>query len=691
MLNELYKLKTSLEKCGIMTPQIHPSIQNAGKKEGLKLYIDDNGISSLEYVDNKTMGIHWKISKDLQHSFPVFKLDTPIYKTKLSSERLREISDNNDVLKIKGVIDNSEFAYDHVFTKEGKKTVKKWDALNGRIYGYPKNILDIVLKNNCPKDSIPNVLITYLMNWHDKNPASDKWFLKQLTDIILTSLKEGKLNQWGIAEIIFFGAWDKKNKQYQEGDISLVLEIADYMQRGHQMSDGKTKDEINDVLLKMADCNIGDKKKDAYGCMQEIETNPFPNPNLPVLGVTSIFSMFEEAQCHWRYKRIGSSIFPVGKNLLTELNSALLYIVDRKRQEKTWQKVPSGKSKQVDLLISYLEEKPDDDIGIAGLFSDTTEDEEAEVSFEESSSAVFKALEGRGAKIPEHVQLLVISKVDPGRKQVLLNARYDTAQIVVRGRDWNTGSKNHPVIYLYEDNEQVFPQSLSPAKFMRIFHSQWIRQGLDSHDVIGVPLRDVYDVFLGDDNMAKKTAEKMLYMIIQRNSALLLGICGALWAENWKEYKKYTDEAKKSFLKVISAVSILLWKLKIGKEEYMTQAPFYVGRMLALSDTLHREYCKVVRKSDIPPQLIGNSLMTTALDNPEKGLARLSERLPIYQAWAQKAQGDDAGLAKWALSELGEVSSQLKELPLPKTAGDAEKAQILLGYLARTKSNDKNK
>ncbi len=127
----------------------------------------------------------------------------------------------------------------------------------------------------------------------------------------------------------------------------------------------------------------------------------------------------------------------------------------------------------------------------------------------------------------------------------------------------------------------------------------------------------------------------------------------------------------------------------------MKNAAFNVGRMLALADKLHCEYCINVRgknetdaekKKSIPAQLIGNALMRTALDNPLKGLSLLSERLLIYQAWATKAQGDNVGLAKWVLGQMGQVSAELENADIPKQADDAVKAQILLGYLSHVKN-----
>ena len=123
----------------------------------------------------------------------------------------------------------------------------------------------------------------------------------------------------------------------------------------------------------------------------------------------------------------------------------------------------------------------------------------------------------------------------------------------------------------------------------------------------------------------------------------------------------------------------------------MKKAAFNIGKMLALADTLHKEYCRHVRDNSIPPQLIGNALMATAIDNPERGLVRLRERLMIYKAWADKVKGEKYKLAKWALSQMGQVANELAGVDLPTRTDDAAKAQMLLGYLERSKKDNSSK
>jgi hypothetical protein len=66
----------------------------------------------------------------------------------------------------------------------------------------------------------------------------------------------------------------------------------------------------------------------------------------------------------------------------------------------------------------------------------------------------------------------------------------------------------------------------------------------------------------------------------------------------------------------------------------------------------------------------------------------LWQRIKPYYAWAQTVQGgDEVRLAKYFLGQLGRISSELKDTELPTRCGDPEKAELLLGYLARAEKD----
>ena len=117
----------------------------------------------------------------------------------------------------------------------------------------------------------------------------------------------------------------------------------------------------------------------------------------------------------------------------------------------------------------------------------------------------------------------------------------------------------------------------------------------------------------------------------------------------------------------------------------MAEPGFLLGRFLSLADTLHAEYSKEVRK-DIPPQLLGNALIPTAISSPAKGLARMLERIRVYQAWARKS---GTPLGRWSCGEMGKIANEVAPQLPDRRLNEAEQAQLLLGYLARSeKAND---
>jgi hypothetical protein len=129
----------------------------------------------------------------------------------------------------------------------------------------------------------------------------------------------------------------------------------------------------------------------------------------------------------------------------------------------------------------------------------------------------------------------------------------------------------------------------------------------------------------------------------------------------------------KQALLLPSVLGLLLAKSGSWKGEYMLKNTYLIGRLLSLADRLHRNYCEHERGGRIPPQLFGNALIPTALENPAAGLARLSERLPLYYRCADRS----------LRAEVAEVEQAIDKDTVPDRCNDAEKAQMLLGYLAR--------
>lgn len=119
----------------------------------------------------------------------------------------------------------------------------------------------------------------------------------------------------------------------------------------------------------------------------------------------------------------------------------------------------------------------------------------------------------------------------------------------------------------------------------------------------------------------------------------------------------------------------------------MESRDYLLGQFLQKADLLHKCYCFDVRGGKLPPQLIGNAAILMAMQRPARAIEVLSSRMAIYLAWAERFDGEDAGLAKWARKELGRLAALLKNEDLNTRVSPNGKAELLLGYLANTKES----
>lgn len=121
-------------------------------------------------------------------------------------------------------------------------------------------------------------------------------------------------------------------------------------------------------------------------------------------------------------------------------------------------------------------------------------------------------------------------------------------------------------------------------------------------------------------------------------------------------------------------LGLLLFKLGHRKEVYMKAMPYWLGRFLAVADEVHRNYCIRERDGVIPKgPLLGNSVISACLENPQAGYAELAYRVPPYQ----RVAGVELSTV-WA-----DIIQHLDVDNLPNRLSDEGKAQLLLGYLAR--------
>ncbi|MDA3917994.1 MAG: hypothetical protein PF690_13625 [Deltaproteobacteria bacterium] len=684
MLSEIYTLHKSLERCGIEPEKIHPWVTYHRRNDGFVVGINESGaIRRIEFHPQEKMAATWKLMPDFQRSFPVFNLKIPIWSPILNAEDIHQLLEEergvNRFKELKCICYQAEL-YPHNKVHDIDKYII---SLEKRFSTFPAK-----LQKKLKASHQENFIFLNLLARVQKIADSGQLFLQQLSDIAINNCMEGKLESWDVVEQLVLGRWHNTKKIYESGDISIVLDVDNYSDFECRVFDEEIKRHVSTALFTTERRSDSQDTCALSGLLGALERKKFPAPKLPILSQSYLFSMNVDTPCHYRYGKISVENYLVNKDLTNELYSCFLFITDPKRKGQTWCSVPGSDKKEKNLLISYLEKMPMSEIDF-GFLGD---DQNNEGQFEATAKIVCDALKGKNAISPgDQLRIFVLKSVDKGRRKVLFNSVFTVSNILYGVEIWRKGAKNHPPFSLVvplkkgENPKAHNPLCPSPPAIMRLFHYQWIRNGLDNSAVQGCRLSDVFDLFFGSPQETRELCNKFLKLLMRQTHPLLLGIGGAL---NTETIKKYSIEAKKSTLFAISLLAILLYKLGFKKEEYMEGEAFKVGKILSLADTLHKEYGKIVRK-DIPAQLLGNAMMRTALDNPQHALARLNQRLLVYKAWADKG-GEEAKLAKWAVNEMGKVAQTLEESDLSFRPDEAAQAKMLLGYLARSGKNEKN-
>ena len=696
MLNELYVLAKSLEKCGLNPPTYHPSLKRNAKKDGFVLGIEDDGsVGFVEFCEAQKMGEVWRIESGSNGiSFPGFNLASPIWKPMDNVaeivQKLLKLPKNHiqERLELLGTIcQHSVLAYSDSQKKQLQSNLREFPARLWQIFS----------------DSIPGYeAFSDLLSCLIKSTYAIDEFLQMLTDTSLRLCREGRLGAVLEVERLLLGNWNKKKEEFATQTIPVGCEVAnrsDYQQivvslamekfvnaRLQERMPGKdfTASRVNTVERRGIDAFVG---------TEAVLESRFPSPTLPRLGKTILMSMSKESPCQTRYGLQDSDTFPVGKNVSEVMQNALLFLIQDEREGRTWYGVPNQKGKQ-DLLISYLEDKPDSTALLASLFAESANlIELEEAQFESIAAKVCTALKGEvGEKTDAIIRVIVLSSPDPGRRQLILSEAYRVEEIFRAAEDWQLAAANHPEIKVLlpptrqQKARLVDPFPPFPTAMMTCLNVQWTHEASNSQNIASCDLQQIYEVFLKQTERSRSTSGHLLSLALQRTSNLLLALghrqhCGS--------QKDLSAKARITALTVISSLSILLYKQGRRKDIFMNKTSFNLGRLLSFADQLHFIYCKEVRDNQIPPQLLGNALMNTALQRPATALALFAQRILPYQAWARTVQeGKNVGLAKYFLKEMAIVSQTLIQASLPETLSDEDRAEMILGYLASSTSNN---
>jgi len=683
MLNELRELSICLEKAGIEPEDLHPNFK-ACPKGGLTywVYLDEQGnISGIALVPTAQVPTVRKWERANGVSFPAFNVP-PLLKAE--TEEVKE--------KIKGLRKKVEKGIDITV-----------DELLAAITGCKDLWGDSIIKKltDCLTKPITE-LAEYLGDASKKHEAIGELckrskqikidaFKQQLVDTLVHSIQSAPTVDL-IDTLFFYNGMAPKNFQ-------VILELADRGRFEYPANHQEVQRWMNTRF--MAAASKDDRSDlDAFGCNASGKENKFPPVRLPVLGNVILRAMNQESPCQTRYGMIDHYSFPAGDAARKGMKSALEWLGKEERKGKTWCDL-SRRMERPMLLFAYPSKIPVNLPELAGMMGDEVDEiiETGQEKFTALAEKVTVALRGRSKDaVDSEIRVFVLSKMDKARTKVIASSRYTAEHVIWSAQNWQDGCRNLPSIKVWRFGDQKGekpilhdPMIPFPAEIAWCLNTVWTAGRDDKGErygyakgAHGFDINDVLTLLLGSQNELRQVTERALGALIRNSSPLLLATGQA--SARGRVYPTDRKYSKQTLL-VPSIIGLLLNKLGQKKGDIMTSPAFLVGKLLNIADSLHLEYCKNVRKNSIPPQLVGNALMATAQEEPIKALSVLWGRIKPYHSWAQTVkEGEGIGLVKYFLKHLGDVTTQLDASLLPQRCTDTDKAQMLLGYLARIDS-----
>lgn len=698
MLNELYELSLSLEKAGIVPAEWHPDLkelpQVSKAKPCFKVCLaQDGAITEIEPIEDSARIVNlrkWQ-SGSLGYTFPCFNV-RPLFKAYAGSSAVApEKKKFDDWLK--------DVKKAQVLSDAAASALERYTNNGNTLWGdRDKERVATCL------DSIPSKLNEILGEPPDEYRAmavliercrkttADKFFQQ------LVVLLEDRIRKNPSACDKYVGFLLHCGTNPPNNDIQLILELADGLSAFPlPAANSKIHLWLNQQLLsnksdELSDGAASSKHADAFGFTSEDWKSKFAEVNVPVLGGVKLRAMNPESPCQTRYRRIDSTSFVVGREVRKRAKGALEWLTDDERKDKTWGNVSFARDDK-EILLVYPSELPNAPIAAVAMFGGAaTNTATQSARFVDYAEDVVRALHTISRPLKDvEIRVFALRKIDKARTQISCNRQYSAERLIAAATEWQTNCGNVPKIEIRqwgkEKGAKPVWQPLEvpfPLEVIWCLNTPWPKAADDAKKrVREFSSSDGIGLLLDEEVRLRPLLERALHAAIRNSGNLMIAMAHS---QHQGGIHKVNGKYDKQKLLLPAILGLLLAKLEWKKGDYMKTAPYLIGRMLSLADQIHYHYCQHVRKGSVPSQLIGNALMTTALEEPGKALALYAQRILPYQAWARTAKGDEGKLAGWFLSELGKVCSDVALAKIPDRCADTDKAQMMLGYLAKNES-----
>jgi hypothetical protein len=547
----------------------------------------------------------------------------------------------------------------------------------------PVELLEKAAKNKNKKNDRNSVseLIRLVKEFNTDEDTSGKRknFRLALERHIFEKLKK-KDNIKTLLRLLLYAGDSKKQAGSDRGSLSIFLDFDEYGQFSYPVSHEKNMDWLNALLLSDDVKTGAGDRYDAFGEPYMDIDEKMPGVKLEGLAEVKLRSMFKDHLCQYRYGLIEGASYPICKENRTKIKGSLEWLSDPERKGKTWGLV-DGK----EMVFAYPSVLPKVDIRITdwlGVANEATTSAQFEDLAGEVVKALYKLITDKSSPM---VQIFSIRKMDKARSKIVFYRNYNAQRIIDSAEDWKKGCKNIPAVsFSVWSNESKKPERIGseipkPLQLAGSINKVWKMNGASAGETEKIKYYQGLELLLEQNQ--SELARYLLSILTIHSTGLVLYLGNLLNRGEIIPWKLNN----KNFVFLLPIFGLLLYRLGCFKEEYMENKPYLIGQIMKISDELHALYCKVVRKGEVPPQLVGNSLMSAALETPVQALAQLSQRLMPYLAWAKqyrtKGDPENSWKANWYLRLFEDNTTRIGQLE-PIRFGDLEKAQVFIGYLA---------
>ena len=639
MLNETYSLSKTLDEVNIKPDIWYREYRElpkvTAKASCYRIWISESGsITGIDTLGSELVQALRKYGNN-QASFPAFNIK-PLYRV---TDKGQKREDN--WLKSMKLIDKSLMAI-------SEKLIKAIGCAD------------------CDTETVVGKLV------EATQALTQRGFRNTLEEYLTDAIVQGNNH---FSNILEFEGKDSKAPENDRGNnISVIFDLAEWRDFGCPVATEHTTIWINEALIRNSTTNtaIQDSRGiDAFGGMLDETTKPEPMPEVKLAGFSvTLRSMFNGQPCQKRYGRIDDASYPISKANRVISKGALEWAAKAENEKTTWVKADRN-----EIVFAYPSKLPETTIKYASIFGGIG----GERRFKDISRDFLEVFKGVPPdKQPKYIRVFSIRKMDKGRSKIVFTRNMTPEDFKNAAEEWQTGCNNSPIV-IPPDKDIPFPLDAA-----RIINTIWKQNGQQVRRADGSPIIKRMQTYQGIELMIDKDARAAAnYM-----NVIVSNIFGlVVFAGN----ERFLSSDHTDIVADVAAIlGLLLYKCDYHKEDYMKDTAFLTGQFLKVSDELHALYCKIERRGDIPPNLVGASMLMVASDTPDKALSQLCMRMNPYITWAKSyryriitKEGEESWRARWLANLFETIAEQLHEtLISPIRFNDFEKAQFFLGYLA---------